>query len=193
MLLTGVSAMANKLTAQQKVSVNYGNIVWGQLNLTNTVGYEDETGDMVSIAIIRYDTIFDDQGNVESISAKDFLVKVNKDDFKKIKSSQKAFWVHAKWVVKKNGIYTETKPPKDINKPGKKICLVFQFGVIEKMHVPENTKNNTGLDGTSSSNTSNSNNSGSSSSNSSGCPTTPCPEGKVRNTATCNCEPKSNR
>lgn len=176
-LLIGVSAMANSAFAQ-RVSVNYGQIVWGQLNLTSTVGYEDQTGDLVSISIIRYDTTFTDDGKVESVNAKDFLVKVNKDDFKRIKSINKAFWVHAKWVVKKNGIWMETKPPKDPNKPGKKICLVFQFGIIESMNVSKKMEPVKSAANASSDDP---------------CPKTPCPKGKVRNPQTCDCEPESDR
>lgn len=174
--------MANKVNAQKRVAVDYSKIVWGQLNLTNTVGYEDQTGDLFSIAIIRYDTVFADDGSVESVSATDFIVKINKEDFKTIKSAQKAFWVHAKWVIKnRNGVYVETTPPKNLNRPGKKLCLVFQFGAIEKMQKPksENQANNSSTP-SSGANTTNS---------SSGCPTTPCPQGKVRNPVTCNCEP----
>lgn len=164
----------------QKVSINYGAIVWGQLNLTKTVGYEDDGTELVSVAIIRYDTIFSDQGKVEAVNAKDFVVKVNKEDFRQMKTYSKSFWVHAKWVTKKNGVWVEANPPKDPNRPGKKVCLVFQFGLTEpvtaKTKKPDHANSSTEA-----------------SSAQSGCPSTPCPEGKVRNQKTCDCEPKSNR
>lgn len=179
MFLVFLLGLSKSAFSQNKVSVDYGKIVWGQLNLATTVGYEDNpASELVSIAIIRYDTIFSENGKVESVNAKDFLVKINQEDFKKIKSSSKTFWVHAKWVVKRNGVWIETKAPKDPARPGRKVCLVFQFGLV---HPPTTKKESVKTPVVQSTETE------------TDCPTTPCPAGKVRNKQTCDCEPKSAR
>lgn len=180
MFLVFLLGLAKSVCSQNKVSVDYGKIVWGQLNLATTVGYEDNpTSEMISIAIIRYDTVFSENGRVESVNAKDFLVKINQEDFKKMKASSKIFWVHAKWVVKrKRSGWIETKAPKDPTRPGRKVCLVFQFGVVHPVVAKKEPVKTSSVVDTEAE---------------TGCPTTPCPAGKVRNKQTCDCEPKSSR
>lgn len=118
-------------------------VIFGVLNLTNTVGYDDLVDDLVSISFIYSGNTLPTVDEIEDIQsgkpwlpdgAQDVLAKINKKDFDKMKAENKAYWVHAKWVMQKGGRLVDVDPPKNLSKPGSKICLVFQYGKLEDLN-----------------------------------------------------------
>lgn len=132
-------ALNEKLFSRK--SSNEKPVIFGVLNLTNTVGYLDDDKKLVSISFIygdKFPTLeevekIDESGVWMPKNAKDILVKINKEDFDQMKSENKAYWVHAKWVVWKNGRWIDADPPVNPAKPRRKTCLIFQYGKLEDL------------------------------------------------------------